>query len=215
MKPIPRQVFLYLWLLCFFSCHFVPLQLESFSGRSVLFAPLLRRGWIGGHRVSADSLVAFKGNVVRFLLPCQMALVHYYNMQRRRNMCLIYSGKQHCLICFFLDDRVAHVGVRHDWLNKYDHENSHSPSWMLDSWSVPFLFVLLLVLTSLLLFFPPLLLLFTFIVCVCLGAAHVLCLRMLDLSISVHSWGTSGFSIIRCHIRSSSPCESIQSTSFP
>lgn len=49
----------------------------------------------------------------------------------------------------------------------------------------------------------------------CFGPAHVLWLRMLDRSISVHSWGTSGFSIMRCHSRCSSPYESIQSTSFP
>lgn len=34
---------------------------------------------------------------------------------------------------------------------------------------------------------------------------HVLCLRMLDRSIKVHSWGTSGLSIMRCHSRCSSP----------
>lgn len=38
-------------------------------------------------------------------------------------MCLIYSSKEYYFI--IVDDREAHVDVRHDWLDKY-YNHTHS-----------------------------------------------------------------------------------------
>lgn len=145
------------------------------------------------------------------------------------NTFFIYNSKQQCLVktrCF----RGGTWWVSKAWLAVLDrrgHLNRASQgdrsrerervSFNLVPFAVFFFFFQLSPHTFIsLLSLSPLPLLFSFILSVCTsGPAHVMYLRMLDRSSKVHSWGTSGFSIMRCHSRCSSPYESIQSTSFP
>lgn len=145
-----------------------------------------------------------------------------------------YSGKQQCLVKTRCFGGHKDECVRHDWLlwagegiwtglyswREVDRGTVSDPSW--ESWTPhvdrsppPALSSRLHIITS---FSSPPSLIIIIITQRDLRCrtSHVLhLLRMLDRSISVHSWGTSGFSTMRCHSRCSSPYESIQSTSFP
>lgn len=130
----------------------------------------------------------------------------------------IYSGKQQCLVKTRCFGGHKDECVRHDWLlwtgegiwaglysgREVDRGTVSDPSW--ESWTLPLLQLSPHAFTSsLLLSSPPSVIIIIINQRDC-RTSHVLhLLRMLDRSISVHSWGTSGFSIMRCHSRCSSP----------
>lgn len=131
--------------------------------------------------------------------------------------CHIYDSKQRCLVRLDASEG-AHIDecIRLDWLLSTgegiwtrDHMGGGEVRKRTVSVPLNLDFISLLCHSRL-----PLLFSFTLSVCAS-GPTHVLYLCMLDRSSKVHSWGTSGFSIMRCQSRCSSPYESIQSTLFP